>query len=355
MVQKQDEDVEATFPWCDRFFRNIVNIQDKDKGTIGEFQHLFKSKTVNIISGVGYFDGKKDVLNKIFGKVSSAAMDTRHTNFYFYSDINFPRNMTWSLGTSADFFEVYDTRNQLNPKIGVSWNPWPSSTLRMAAFRTMTRTLISNQTIEPTQVSGFNQFYDDPPGTDVRKYGIAVDQDFSSSVFGGMEFSNRKLNVPEIDVKTNKTISTDWEEWLTRAYFYWIPHPWWAATLEWYHEKFDREFPSNGVYIGELEHLDTHRLPLGLNFFHPCGLIARLRTSYVDQTGRYMGFEPETASDQFWVVDASIGYRLPNRLGLISLEIRNLFDSEFKFHEMDSANPLMNPSQLIFLRFTLVF
>ncbi len=170
-----------------------------------------------------------------------------------------------------------------------------------------------------------------------------------------MEFSKRKLSVPYSIAGPNELIESDWDEWLTRAYMFWTPHPLWAATLECYFEQFERNFPSEVIVLGELEHLDTLRLPLGLSFFHPSGFIARLRTSYVNQTGRYTGFEPETASDQFWVVDASIGYRLPKRLGLISLEIRNLFDAELQFHEMDRANPLMYPEQMIFARLNLVF
>jgi outer membrane receptor protein involved in Fe transport len=37
--------------------------------------------------------------------------------------------------------------------------------------------------------------------------------------------------------------------------------------------------------------------------------------------------------DDFSVVDAAIGYRLPKRLGMISLEIGNLFDEEFRFRD----------------------
>ncbi len=38
-------------------------------------------------------------------------------------------------------------------------------------------------------------------------------------------------------------------------------------------------------------------------------------------------------TDSFFTVDAAIGWRLPNRLGIVSLEGRNLFDNEFKFQD----------------------
>ena len=55
-----------------------------------------------------------------------------------------------------------------------------------------------------------------------------------------------------------------------------------------------------------------------------------MKTTYVDQEGKFgdpfSGFLE--GDDQFWVVDAAISYRLPKRLGLISLEAKNLFDEE---------------------------
>ena len=66
--------------------------------------------------------------------------------------------------TSGDSPDYKDT-NQFNPKFGAMWNPFPATTVRAAAFRVLKRRLITNQTLEPTQVAGFNQFYDDsmPP------------------------------------------------------------------------------------------------------------------------------------------------------------------------------------------------
>ena len=88
------------------------------------------------------------------------------------------------------------TRNQFNPKAGLSWNPAPSTTLRVAAFRTLHRAAISSQTIEPTEVSGFNQFFDDAEGEEAWRYGLAVDQKFGRRAFGGGEFSWRDLQAP---------------------------------------------------------------------------------------------------------------------------------------------------------------
>jgi outer membrane receptor protein involved in Fe transport len=259
---------------------------------------------------------------------------------------------------SADFFEGISDNDRVNPKLGVMWHPFPSSTLRAALFRVLRRTLIANQTLEPTQVAGFNQFFDDPEGTESWRYGIAWDQQFFPDAFGGVEFTKRDLEVPFNLTNSSdppEVRSVDWEEYLTRIYIYWTPHRWLAATGEYQYERLerDREFPGPLA----LTNLDSHQFSLGTSFFHPTGFSAGLKATYFAQDGTFE--DPNNVlfdgDDQFWVVDASIGYRLPKRLGLLTLEVRNLFDEEFKFQDTNPANPQIYPERLVFGRITLSF
>jgi hypothetical protein len=103
---------------------------------------------------------------------------------------------------------------------------------------------------------------------------------------------------------------------------------------------------------------------LGISFFHPSGFIAMLKPIYINQDGNFLtGFEPpdfmrptfESKEDQFWVVDASIGYRLPKRLGMVTVEAKNLFNKSFKFQDTDPQNPRIQPKRLILAKFTLAF
>ena len=63
---------------------------------------------------------------------------------------------------------VLGEKNQANPKVGATWSLKSGTTLRAAWFKTLKRTLITDQTLEPTQVAGFNQFFDDPSATQSR-------------------------------------------------------------------------------------------------------------------------------------------------------------------------------------------
>ena len=167
--------------------------------------------------------------------------------------------------------------------------------------------------------------------------------------------TSRSLTPVFEDAASLDTVLADWEERFGRAYLYWTPRDGFAISVEYSYERF-----SHRDHVGreEINLLKTHRFPLGFSYFHPCGFIARLNPTYVDQEGvfgdPFFG-PPLKDDDKFWVVDATIGYRLPNRWGLVSIEAKNLLDEEFKFQDTDPANPTIYPERLILGKITLAF
>ncbi len=335
----------------------------------GELQYLFRSNRFNFIAGAGYADVGTEThtldftFNPIRISPSISQDHIHHTNLYFYSYINLLRNLTFTLGASEDFFRNEDTdqdQNQFNPKVGITWNPFPSTTLRATVFRTFKRTLITNQTVEPTQVAGFNQFFDDGNGTDAWRYGLAFDQKFFKNLFGGAEYSGRQLKVPfifQLDSETS-LLKSNWEERLILAYLFWTPHPWLAFSGEYQYERFERDKP----LVAGVANVRTHRFPLGISFNHPCGISAFVKATYIDQRGIFQHQVPlppmlpfEEGEDEFWVVDASLTYRLPKRFGFLSVGAQNLFDRSFHYQDMDPVNPQLQPKRFIYGKFTLTF
>jgi hypothetical protein len=74
------------------------------------------------------------------------------------------------------------------------------------------------------------------------------------------------------------------------------------------------------------------RLPLDARYFSATGFSAGLTVSRLEQSGEFVvGLSPEgveateLGEDDFWIVDASLGYRLPKRRGVLSLNVDNLF------------------------------
>ena len=153
------------------------------------------------------------------------------------------------------------------------------------------------------------------------------------------------------DITTVK--DADWDEYLGRAYLYYTPHEWLAFRAEYGYEKFkyvERFNPG-------AEEINTHRVPLGVNFFHPSGIFAGLTGTYYYQSGDFENLKTATisnADNTFWLVDAALGYRLPKRYGVITAGVTNLFDNDdFNYWEVDLQNSRIQPVRQAFIKVTL--
>jgi hypothetical protein len=113
---------------------------------------------------------------------------------YGYLNIKLPDNLIWTVGLSDQSNSTSDYKLQeLNPKFGIQWQVNDYLSLRTAVFKTVKRAIAADQTIEPTQVTGFNQFFDYADGTVSKVYGVGLDVRFGAKLFGGVELSRRNL------------------------------------------------------------------------------------------------------------------------------------------------------------------
>ena len=357
--------------YFEKVFGNIpVKMEGDADSYQGEVQHIYRADRFRATAGAGYTDINQEDAMELTMEIpglgtvvdrSRDDWDMHHSNLYVYTYWNIPKPVTWTFGVSTDFFS--DTfsdvdRDQVNPKIGITWDLMPSTTLRLATFRMLNRTVTTSQTIEPTQVAGFNQLFDDVAGTDSWRYGAAIDRKFRRDLFGGLELSKRDLDVPYTRLTITGLVPavSRWKEQLARAYLYWTPVAWLSVRGEYQYERFDRDLPNVG--IEGFTKTETHRFPLGVNFFCPLGFTAGVKATYVDQEVDYEDQNTGTilaGCDDFWVFDASVGYRLPKRYGILSLEMKNVFDEDFRFQDTDPVSPRIYPERLIVGRFTVSF
>jgi len=102
---------------------------------------------------------------------------------------------------------------------------------------------------------------------------------------------------------------------------------------------------------------DTHRVPVGIKFFHPTGLGADMRLTYINQDGDFGGIFDGApirhGSDDFWTVDLALNYRMPKRYGFVTVGVTNLFDEEFKYFDADLNNASYQPDRTVFARLTM--
>ncbi|MBW2496409.1 MAG: TonB-dependent receptor, partial [Deltaproteobacteria bacterium] len=355
-----------------------------EKAHSGEVQHLFRSeplgwldgivRSVDLTTGGGYFhiDRDQDLVRTVsdvpppFDGLNGTTVDdrnpdVRHGNVYAYSYTDFKGGVTLTLGVSGDFFDEEGRtgsgdNDQVNPKVGLTWDiPFlRGMTVRGAAFRVLKRSLATNQTLEPTQVAGFNQFFDDLNGTEAWHYGGAIDQKFTDTLFGGGAFSYRDLDVPETTTSPVGTFRRPraGDGYLGRAYLFWTPHNWVALRAEYIYEKLERKPASNNDY----SRVTTHRVPFGAQFFHPSGLGLQLGGTYLQQDGHFLrqgSAVLEGGDRDFWVFDAGVRYRLPKRYGFISFGVNNFTDEDSTYQATDPDNPRIRPGRFVFGSVTL--
>lgn len=327
---------------------------------LAEFQHVIIDDSHHMITGLGHFrSNSKTTLTQAVGgipvKPDVDKDKIEQTNAYIYSHVPYKRDLTLLLGLSADIHQgSIIKRKQLNPKLGFTGMLTDTLTLRMAAFRTLKRALVTDQTIEPTQIAGFNQFFDDNNGTDAKRYGVALDKELLDNAFGGVEWSYRDLDVPYEDSNGN-TQESNWREGSKRAYLYWYVSRVAALRIEYQSELINSDIKNarDGVV-----RLQTNRFPLGFSYYFNRGISLAATATFIDQEGRFfdsVNLSKTEGSDQFWIVDAKLDYRLSQRYGTISFGVKNLFNSGFLYHELDPLHPTIYPERLIFARFTAIF
>jgi outer membrane receptor protein involved in Fe transport len=329
-----------------------------------EIRHLFRARRFSLTSGLGRFqsDRKRDETTEVqlppplppFTDSNQFSDNPEQTNAYAYSIVDLPRRVTVTIGASADFYKRESLeRNQFNPKLGIVWEPTTSTTFRAAVLRTLNRTVISSQTIEPTEVAGFSQLFADGEAEEAREGGVAIDHKFTDVLFGGAEYLRRKLFVP-VEFGDGPERTVEWfprRDQFGRAYLYWAPEKQVSLSVEYFDEHFDHsEFSGDEAFLN----VQTNRLALGAHYFHPSGAIIQVTASYIHQDGDFIvRGVPASGKDEFWVFDSAVGYRLPKRFGRLTFEVKNLFDQQFRFQDTDPASPRIRPGRLAVFRFVI--
>jgi hypothetical protein len=348
---------------------NYSNTNDtlglRQKGTQTEVQMIHRVDSFNIITGLGNYAFDADFLGTT-SDIQPSTTDTQQ-NVYSYANIKIPENFVWTIGLAYEDDENVSARlNEFNPKLGVQWTINPHLSLRAAAFKVVKRTYAVEQTIEPTQVAGFNQFTDYSNMTISKNYVAGLDIRFNNRLFGGFSALRQDNEVPFgiLDIPDFYVV-WDHQRDFYNAYLYWLPSRSWAVAASWNYEDFAAgENSTLPQLFGSVPNqLQTISLPVNIQYFDPSGFFAGFSVTYVNQKIRYL--DPQslavspTQNENFTVVNAGLGYRFPKRWGLVSLEATNLLDQQFHFQD-DSfitrePNPLYIPERVWFGRLVVNF
>ncbi|MBI1871205.1 MAG: FecR domain-containing protein [Chlamydiae bacterium] len=351
----------------------------------GDGQFIWDSSWVSLIAGAGAFDSETD--NDEIGRApfdrlgfldninlsTSNNLSEQSQRLYTYT--------TWHLTEKWDafgaanfthlelaqsipppFVEGTQTVDEVDPKAGLAFYLTPSTTLRAAYFETLGPVGLTDlESIEPTQIAGFNQFVDELPGNKAQSYGMGLDQKFSKRTYFGTEVLHRKVeqslgfssSIINVDTSTGNVTAKEGavefphiesSENLLNAYFYQILTSELTGTLDYTFAHFEEDF--------SLQESQTHRLKIGTNYFHPKGWFVRTAATWRHQD--LDGFGSADGIRDFWIWDASIGYQLPKRYGLVILSVTNILDQDF-LYESIGLDARFIPERSVNLRVSLNF
>lgn len=354
-------------------FTLVTDGKVKDDADQFEGQYIYRHDKFNLVAGTAYSKVERDtdvalsIPEFLFTTGTTSQKDIKHGREYVYADIHTIPTLTWTVGLSYDDFKHEPlSKTWLNPKLGVQWNATDNLRLRAAAFRSLKPALANNRTIEPTQIAGFNQVFDDINATSSRRYGAGIDWRVARNLYAGGEATWRRLEEPVsvFDVNGVETVQFEKrDERFHHAYLYWTPHASWAVKAELAYDRYTSAQGTATEFDNLPEEVVTLSAPLGLTYFHPRGFFAGVSGTYVDQEVRRAASSTQgQGQDRFFLVDAMLGYRFPKRFGLVSLGIKNLFgtrlrfqdDSFREFRDEPATGPYF-PKRVISARITLNF
>jgi Flp pilus assembly protein TadD len=344
-----DEDYSVTlreFP----FFGLFDATADVDESAT-DLRYLWQTRFGHIDLGVSHAETENTSrtvyldFDTFLTVIEDEQTDVSHTTAYAYANLSVTDSLNLVLGLSADDLDIdiradsprRFTRSALNPKLGLVWRIDDAWIARAAFMQSGSRVIDDAQTLEPTHVAGFNQFFDDPAGTLSRDTGIAIDYRPDADWFGGIELGRRELDIPVDDGAGIDEIETSEDR--GRIHLGHVFSPRLTGSLAFHYEHIDRD-DGAGPQIDGYAWSTVQRMPATLHFFPRDDVKAMLRASYVKQYGRFArpaatgGFDK--GSDRFWVVDAALTKRLPGNRAAITVGVENLMDESFAFQDTDS-------------------
>lgn len=330
-----------------------------------ETQYLYHDERFNVVAGGGMFRNENDHVFNFssplicgpFTPNCNVAFDNNVSQYfgYLYSNVKLARKLNVTTGLSYDHFRDKGGKfsnaklNEVNPKLGFIWQATDDLALRGAFFKSVKSAIVDNQILQPSQIAGFNQFFDDLNGTSAWNYGIGLDSHFHQDVYAGLEASWRELRIP-FTVDHHEQA----REELYRLYFNWTVTRRVSVNSEFRFENYRNEnipFPSS---------VETAFIPVEIRYFHPTGFFTSVKGTYVNQNTELNNTGGQGFDSDFYLVDAAVGYRFPKQYGLLSLEAKNLFDTEFvyrdrQFQMNEQRLSEFIPERQLFARMTLNF
>ncbi|MEO1775712.1 MAG: TonB-dependent receptor [Pseudomonadota bacterium] len=337
------------------FFSFTTTDLTEDESIDAQVQHIGKFGRVTTVSGLSFAHVDGEATSIVFGFPDLTETTTRQANVYTYVDVNLPDPVTWTFGLSYDRYEEDGNaldRSELFPKVGVEARITPNVTVRGALFQSLSRRLVTEQTLEPITVAGFEQFEDTLNSVEITRGGAGFDVRLGPIVRAGVEGTYTIFEFPLENEPDPETKETKIRGYISGAVTNRL-----VLTLDGDYQR----LRSDAIF--DFDQYDVVTGRVAARYFHPSGFFANAEVEVGHQEQLSVADSTTGAaaqSDTFTLLNGAVGYRLPNRRGVISLEVENLLDTDINFQERELRPdvipvPTFARSRTVFLRGTIQF
>jgi len=216
--------------------------------------------------------------------------------------------------------------------------------LRIAYIENFQGYYAANQTIEPTTLMGFSQFYSDPAGTRSKNYSIAIDKALSRFFAYGISYVDRNLELEAVRNGTEIVDTLSTKERIADAYLQYIPNVQVSMSmgLGW-----DRRSTAEIVSETDSLYVDLYSVPFVVSLFADNGASFTVKQTYFKQ--RFSSLQsPDRQKQNTWITSVIAGYRFPGHFGSLEFGLDNLFDESDEFVNYDATTLAFYPGRLWF-------
>lgn len=242
-----------------------------------------------------------------------------------------------------------------SPKFGALLNLSDDVVLRLAAFKSVSKMVAANQSVEPVTIVGFNQFYGDRDGLQSQNGGVGLDYIPHSSFRGGVSLVRRLIDGASIaDGEIDDT--NDSSEVL--GDFYVLKYISSSLVARAGYKVAILRDPWQHLAIDGIEEAKNESLPVEFRWFMDAPLSLALKGAYYrhrialsDLSGQHVWDE-----NSAFVTDISLQYRLSRQFGVLEAGVLNVTDKDSEIVQYKEGGETylgFYPSRQFFLKFCL--
>lgn len=359
---------------------DALDFRSELEGYSTELQQIWQQPRHTVIAGGRYQTGWSET-SAIFDTRPSqldVETDLERISLYSYYHWQLLDSLRLTLGLSYDRLEYPEnidlapivadqtTKDQFSPKVGLLWSATPHTHFRAFYARSLGGLFFDTSVrIEPVQIAGFTQAYRSlipesvrglVPGSEFDTWSAAIEHEFQTQTYVALQgellkssaersfgvFDSTVFFLPPVPSTTPEEIDYE-EKSLTFTLNQLISREWSVgatyriseATLE---DNFtaipDGVMTSPpGLFLNQDVSAVLNQMRLYGIYNHRCGFFGIGETVWYSQSNH--DYVEDLPGDDFWHLNAFIGYRFARRLAEVRVGLLNITDQDYRLNPLN--------------------